>query len=215
MKKFTKLSALILALVMSSAMLFACSDETPEDNNPSDGVNDPSENEPSENDPSENDPSDGNASSAEVGTEVGDLAAPFALEIIGGDGKINVKDLRGKVVVINFWGTWCNPCTSELPEFSRLADDYAEDVVILAVHSVKSNSTAADYVAANYADSKIIFAYDQPFDIYVDMYYDMIGGDGYYPYTAVLDRNGVMTYKKSGGLTYEQLKAKVDAALAK
>jgi thiol-disulfide isomerase/thioredoxin len=44
------------------------------------------------------------------------------------------KDLAGKVVVVNFWATWCHPCEKEIPDLSRAYDKYkAQGVVILGV----------------------------------------------------------------------------------
>ncbi len=56
-----------------------------------------------------------------IGDDVGDRCMPFGLERVDGSGKINIKDLQGKVVVINFWGYWCGPCKAELPHFNDVA----------------------------------------------------------------------------------------------
>ena len=43
------------------------------------------------------------------------------------------KQLNGKVVLINFWATWCNPCIKEMPSFVRLQEKYKDDFIILGV----------------------------------------------------------------------------------
>ncbi len=49
--------------------------------------------------------------------------------------EISLKDYRGKVVVLNFWATWCPPCRAEMPSFEQLWRDMRDrDVVVLAVH---------------------------------------------------------------------------------
>ena len=54
---------------------------------------------------------------------VGTAAKPFTLKTP--DGKdISLASYRGKVVLLNFWGTWCKPCLKELPEFDRLYRRY-------------------------------------------------------------------------------------------
>jgi thiol-disulfide isomerase/thioredoxin len=66
-------------------------------------------------------------------------APEFTLTILDGSGKtktITKGELAGKVVVIDFWATWCRPCMQELPEIQKLIESYAgskKDVVIVAV----------------------------------------------------------------------------------
>jgi thiol-disulfide isomerase/thioredoxin len=43
------------------------------------------------------------------------------------------QKLAGKVVVVNFWATWCHPCETEIPDFARVATRYGQQVVILGV----------------------------------------------------------------------------------
>src|SRR5881628_941215 len=62
---------------------------------------------------------------------VGDDAPDFAL--ISDAGKpIRLKDFRGRLVVLNFWATWCPPCVEELPSLDRFYQRFASrDVVVL------------------------------------------------------------------------------------
>lgn len=61
---------------------------------------------------------------------VGTTAKPFALRTP--DGKdISLASHRGKVVLLNFWGTWCKPCLKELPEFDRLYRRYRKHGMVL------------------------------------------------------------------------------------
>ena len=129
-----------------------------------------------------------------------------SLEKINGEGTVSIEDYKGKIIIFNLWATWCPPCVSELPEFSEFADDYAEDVVIIAAHVPSNNGNAASYVSNNFPYSKIIFAYDTPYS----EAYTAAGGDGYVPYTVILDRNGVIVYSDSGPLSYAELKQMVN-----
>jgi len=47
------------------------------------------------------------------------IAPDLALDIVDG-GKLKLSDLRGKIVLVNFWATWCPPCKREMPSFERL-----------------------------------------------------------------------------------------------
>ena len=70
---------------------------------------------------------------------VGKPAPDFSVDVLEGPGKtrkVGPKDLLGKVVLLDFWATWCGPCLEELPDVQKLIDGYAKarkDVVVLAL----------------------------------------------------------------------------------
>ena len=151
----------------------------------------------------------------ETGYEVGNLAYSLDVLLLLEDGTVNIEDYRGKAVVINFWGTWCGPCKSELPHFNELADEYSDDVIFLLVHSTDENEDPVEYVSTNFPNSKMIFARDSKLNEQWDKYYKLLGGIGYYPRTLVLDAEGVITYTTNGALTKAALKTELDKALDK
>ena len=74
-----------------------------------------------------------------VNALVGKPAPSFTLTVLDGPGKTKTlakSDLAGKVVLIDFWATWCGPCMMELPEIQKLVEAYAKDkkdVLIVAL----------------------------------------------------------------------------------
>ena len=141
----------------------------------------------------------------DYGNEVGNRCPSHDLPVLNSDSTVNINDFRGKKVIINFWGTWCTPCKSEMPDFDRIADEYADDVVVIAIHSVSGKENAPEYIANNFSDSNIIFTCDLPLSSTGDVYFTMLGGSGLYPRTIILDENGVITFIQDGMLNYEQI----------
>lgn len=69
---------------------------------------------------------------------VGDVAPDFQLEDTKGN-TVTLSELRGKVVMVNFWATWCPPCIEEMPSMARLNKFMAkEDFVMLAINTEKN-----------------------------------------------------------------------------
>jgi thiol-disulfide isomerase/thioredoxin len=57
----------------------------------------------------------------------------------------NLAALRGKVVVLNFWATWCSPCVEEVPMLNRLAEERAGQVVVLGVNYKEASWTVDSF----------------------------------------------------------------------
>ena len=153
----------------------------------------------------------------EIGTEVGQRCPSFRVERFDENG-LNLKYINpaetGKVTVVNFWGTWCGYCKIELPYFDSTATDYKGDVTFIAIHTTDYfQETAIDYVKENYSDSEIIFAKDKNTTGGLDDCYSALGGVGYYPYTLILDKNGIITYKATGAISEATLIEEIEKAL--
>ena len=167
--------------------------------------------------PRQNDPSGvGDAR----GNQIGDRCYGYDLPIVTGDG-VTAQTIdpsaTGTITVLNFWGTWCTPCVNELPYFDRIASEYGETVTVIAAHGMNT-PTAPAFIGQYYPDTAIIFANDYAADpanpLKEDGYYTTLGGRGTYPYTLVLDKDGVITEIFYSSVTYEMLKEAVDSALS-
>ena len=77
-------------------------------------------------------------------------APDFALEDLDGN-TVKLSDYKGKVVIIDFWATWCGPCRRGIPEFIELQSEYGEDkLVILGVSVDQGDLSVVPKFAKNY-----------------------------------------------------------------
>ena len=89
------------------------------------------------------------APAEQLNVKAGDAAPDFKLT--GLDGKeVSLASLKGKVVLLDFWATWCGPCKAAMPTIQKLHDEYAsKGAVILGVNTWEQKADAAkDYMAS-------------------------------------------------------------------
>ena len=73
-------------------------------------------------------------------------ASDFRIDLLSGE-ELALSDLRGKVVVLNFWATWCPPCREEMPSFESIYREYKDrDVVFVGVAVADTEERARDFV---------------------------------------------------------------------
>jgi cytochrome c biogenesis protein CcmG, thiol:disulfide interchange protein DsbE len=78
---------------------------------------------------------------------IGKPAPAFTLQRLDGSGEVTLADLAGKVVIVNFFASWCLPCTQENPALVRVFERYrASDVVMLGVNLQESRENGLAYV---------------------------------------------------------------------
>ena len=138
----------------------------------------------------------------------GFLAPEFTLETMNGK-EVTLSDLRGQIVILNLWASWCGPCRLEMPAFKELYEEYKDQgLVILAV-----NSTSQDSLPAVKA---FIVEYQLPFPILLD--HDGVVSRLYklsaLPTTFFIGRNGVINRVVIGGpLAEATLRAEIENLL--
>ena len=143
------------------------------------------------------------------GNNIGDRCIATDLELVSGRAKVNIDDYLGKTVVLNFWGTWCPPCRGELPHFDEVAEECADSVTVITVHTNYDIEYAPTYIYEYYVDSKILFAKDTA----NDGYYTAINpGENSYPITVILNKDGIIVNRLIGAITKEKLVSEIEKA---
>jgi cytochrome c biogenesis protein CcmG/thiol:disulfide interchange protein DsbE len=126
-----------------------------------------------------------------------------------GASEIKLSDLRGKVVVINFWASWCKPCEQEAAELQRAWEQYEPtgEVVFLGVDYVDTEPDARVYLKK----FGITFPNGPDLATRISQYFRIKG----VPETYFIDRNGVLQYVQVGPFTsLQQIQNIIDPMLA-
>jgi peroxiredoxin len=128
----------------------------------------------------------------------GDRAADFSLESLNGR-KVSLSNLRGKVVFLNIWATWCPPCREEMPSMETLYDEFKnnKDFVMLAVsQDTESAGKVATFVRKNGYHFTILLDPDNK----VGEAYDVSG----VPETFIIDRKGRIVAHHMGAFDWSR-----------
>lgn len=122
-------------------------------------------------------------------------APEFTLK--GDDGKSRrLSDYRGKVVVLNFWATWCPPCRYEMPSMERAHKKVqGEDIVLLAINVGESEDEIFEFTGRYPVTFQLLLDTDGS----VTKKYPVIG----LPTTYVIDPRGVVTHRAVGGREWD------------
>lgn len=139
-----------------------------------------------------------------VTTLINKPAANFELDGLDG-GRYRLSSYRGKVVFLNFWATWCEPCQRELPAFSAFSQEAeGHDAVVLAVNQAETPDQINTYFEEK-GIHDITVLLDTNLD--VNTAYNIRG----LPTTYVIDAEGVVRYLHIGEISVQDMRDYVDS----
>jgi cytochrome c biogenesis protein CcmG, thiol:disulfide interchange protein DsbE len=130
----------------------------------------------------------------------GRMAADFSLERMDGQGTVRLSQQRGRIVVLNFWASWCPPCRDEHPELIRLANAYAADSV--QFYGMLYNDSEANARRFLTELGEVPYPTLLPGAQHTGIDYGVTGP----PETFVIGRDGRIAYKQIGPLSRTDLR---------
>ena len=132
----------------------------------------------------------------EIKKEKTRAAYDFTLNQLDGD-TLNFEDLKGKVVFVNFWATWCAPCIAEMPSIDNLYEIYQDnpDVVFVMINTESKEDKVRKFMKKKKFKFPIYF----PNASLIPRVYESKS----IPTTFVIDKDGYIAYKKIGMASYD------------
>jgi peroxiredoxin len=133
---------------------------------------------------------------AGVGSHIGERAPDFTLASLNGQ-TVSLSQFRGRVVILDFWASWCGPCRATMPDVHALWRDLAaRGVDLIGVSLDRTASAATSYLAASGFDDMIALWESLSAASAVASLY----GVRAIPRTVVIDRSGIVRFNNHSAL---------------
>jgi len=122
--------------------------------------------------------------------QAGAPAPDFTLPgLLAGQGEVGLRSLAGRVVVVDFWASWCPPCRKTLPHLGRLAAEHPS-LAVLAISVDENRAKAVEFLKVR--EPSLVYLHDA--DKSAAGAYD----PGGMPSLALIDKRGVLRYRHDG-----------------
>ena len=131
----------------------------------------------------------------EVDIAIGELAPDFTLKNLDGE-EVSLSDYKGKIVLINFWATWCKFCDVEMPDLNNV-DKKNDDVVVLAVNVQEEQPKVSEYIKEGGYDFEVVL------DTKGNISRNYLVSS--FPTTYAVDKEGILVGGVPGMLTKPQM----------
>lgn len=139
--------------------------------------------------------------SKEMVAQVGEAAPDFELTTLDGN-SAKLSDYKGKIVILNFWATWCPPCQAEMPHMQNFYEENHHKGIEIVAINLTSSDRGLDKVKEFVNKHHITFPILLDEEGTVENIYDTIA----IPTTYIIDQEGFITEKITGPVDEERLK---------
>ena len=136
------------------------------------------------------------SSKTETGTP--EYAPAFSLKDLQ-DQLRNSKEWQGKVIMVNFWASWCPPCVREIPAFIKLQEAYANQGLVIIGIALDSKQNIVDFTDPMAMNYPVLMAEKEGIAL-AKAYGNRLG---VLPYTVIVNRQGKIVYTHRSELTYD------------
>lgn len=137
--------------------------------------------------------------------QVSEQAPNFELTTLDGK-QVSLSKLRGKAVLLNFWGSWCEPCKTEMPALTKMYEKYqSQGLEVVGINIAETDVAVGQFIKQ----------YSLNFPVWMDRDRDVVDlyKIGPIPSTYFIDPAGKIIYVKEGPLELSELEAKVTPML--
>jgi len=122
---------------------------------------------------------------------------------------VNTDEWRGKVLVVNFWASWCPPCVEEMPTLDKLQQEFASKNVLFVGIGIDSPSNIRQFLEMTPVSYPIVIGGLEGSSLSKQMG----NAQGALPYTIIIDAKGKATNSKLGKISEEELRKAIQSAI--
>jgi thiol-disulfide isomerase/thioredoxin len=138
------------------------------------------------------------------------IKAFFATPWQTADGKsVDIEQWRGKVLVVNFWASWCPPCVEEMPTLDKLQEEFKSQNVLFVGIGIDSPSNIRQFLEKTPVSYPIVIGGLEGSKLSKEMG----NAQGALPYTTIINAKGKATSSKLGKISEEELRKAIKSAL--
>jgi len=121
---------------------------------------------------------------------IGSPAPTFDLPAVSGGSNADLSSHQGKVVLVDFWATWCGPCKASFPKYQALSKKFSDDLVVIGISEDDDSDGIKDF--AKETGATFTLAWDQKKSVASEYHPESM------PTSYLVDKNGLVRFSHEG-----------------